>query len=386
MKKSKWLPFSYDILLQAYEREAMTFGAIAESGLLGTLLPAFENFQTFLDKRWLTFNVKNFIREVSGDTGVLHVYNPSRQLTEIFAWSQVAGCCPMFSGWRIPVETVNKDAMRIYARQAVAPFQSAGVLSESLDEDEPEIKREMRTMLERIQNSDALRVITLLKLLGLYQKPSERCRQLSLAAGNASRDRIGLHIVPVIETRFSVPSRSRETIMNFRILANQVADIVLIDNDPAFREAYQSLNENKTHRVLAVNDDMDMALKGLSSLLESRGMGSRDLIAGLRIDHRMFTDIEKFFQLLVPLISDTADLVFTIGAGNNIDEFSGRLRVFDDLFDVLKNYGLEPVRLIMHAQGSLEQQRLQPAFGLSSYASHEILYCKLEKKKLAAAG
>ena len=72
----------------------------------------------------------------------------------------------------------------------------------------------------------------------------------------------------------------------------------------------------------------------------------------LRIDHRMIPDSKNFLRLIGSVIDSTADLIMTIGAGNNLVEFEGRLRCFDEMFTSLVELGLKPVRILMHGRGS----------------------------------
>jgi hypothetical protein len=108
----------------------------------------------------------------------------------------------------------------------------------------------------------------------------------------------------------------------------------------------------------------------------------RNLVVGLRIDHHMIPDAEKFLRLIGTVIDSNADLIFTIGAGNNVTEFEGRLSCFNKLFAALTRVGLKPVRLLLHGKGSTQEQRSRPNFGQLAYTSYQILYCKLQRDRM----
>jgi hypothetical protein len=96
----------------------------------------------------------------------------------------------------------------------------------------------------------------------------------------------------------------------------------------------------------------------------------------------MIPDAEKFLELIGTVIDSNADLMLTIGAGNKLSEFEGRLNCFDKLFAALTRIGLKPVRLLLHGRGSTQEQRGRPNFGQLAYTSYQILYCKLHRDRL----
>jgi hypothetical protein len=75
-------------------------------------------------------------------------------------------------------------------------------------------------------------------------------------------------------------------------------------------------------------------------------------------------------------------MLLTIGAGNNLAEFESRIRCFDALSKLLKSRGMEPIRIKLHGPGSSNDQRRLLNFGNLEYASYQILYCELLRKKL----
>ena len=99
----------------------------------------------------------------------------------------------------------------------------------------------------------------------------------------------------------------------------------------------------------------------------------------------MIPSAEEFLRLVSQVTAPEADLVMTIGAGHNLSEFEGRLKCFDALTNLLTKLDHNPIRVILHRGGSLEEKRRTPAFGQLAYTSYQILYCKLKRDRLRKA-
>jgi len=363
-------PGSYEYLLKGYEVEADGFGAIAESSLFPELLSRFANYQGFLSDRKKSISSRKLTQSLSGGTGIIEASNQDKILREVFFCSHIAACCALFEGWQIPLQSINREGMHIYAMRSLALYRDG-----DMDTIHP--------LIERIHKSDAIRTIQILRLLGLISIDYRSARQLSFAAGSGSRDIDGLHMTPVI-THSNLPaSRGREgEYITFQQEPRRPENIILVDNDPYYRKHYASLTSTNKDWLLALNDDADSVMEALATILDSNGMGKRNLVAGLRIDHRMLPDIDRFLSRLAPLIDQTADFIITVGAGHTVDEFEGRIRVLDELFHCLRARKLMPIRIKLHGSGNPEEQRSSPSFSITPYTTYEILYCKLKQKRL----
>ena len=134
--------------------------------------------------------------------------------------------------------------------------------------------------------------------------------------------------------------------------------------------------------MLAMNTDAEKSLKELAKEQEVSGLKQRNLVVCLRIDHHMIPDSKKFIQLIGKVIDSNADLIMTIGAGNNLTEFEGRLQCFDEMSAYLTQIGLKPIRILLHGKGSSAEQRNRPNFGQLAYTSYQILYCSLDRNRI----
>jgi len=351
----------YKTLECGYKFAADGFGAIAASSLFPELLSQFTNYNKFLRNRNLRINSGKLVSHLSRGTNVIYASNRDEALEEILYCSHMATCCELFQGLSVPLDRLNRNTMRAYATNIVQPFQDAD-------------KTTLRPMSDHLENADAIMVIQILRLLGLVRRKSSNCKQLSFAAGNGVRDIDGLHMQPVI-------TRKNDNIL-FDQKPAQAASIILIDNDPAFGNHYASLNSTRQGRVMGIIDDATHAMDTLPEILAGNGKGLRNFIAALRIDHLMLPDVEGFLRRLSPTIEQTADLVITIGAGYTTDEFRGRVTKMDEIFNSLREKDLNPIRIILHGDGTFEEQRNNPGFGQLSISTYEIIYCKLERRKL----
>ncbi|HEB86982.1 MAG TPA: hypothetical protein ENI68_08215 [Gammaproteobacteria bacterium] len=371
VKDTKQASDVYKTLECGYQFAADGIGAIAESGRFPELLSRFANYRKFLRNRNLRINSDKLVSHLSHGTNVIYASNRDEALKEILYCAHMATCCEVFQGSSVPLDGLNRNTMRACADNILQPFQKAD-------------KNTLRPMSDRLENADAIMVIQILRLMGLVRIKSNNCKQLSFAAGNGVRETNGLHIQPAITRKNSTIARNGNkgnTILFEQEIA-KAANIILIDNDPAFTKHYATLNNDPESRVTGIIDDVAQAMDALPGILEGNGKGLRNFIAALRIDHLMLPDVEDFLRRLGLIIEQTADLVITIGAGYTTDEFRGRITKMDEIFNSLKEKNLNPVRIILHGDGTFEEQRNNPGFGQLSISTYEIIYCKLDRRKL----
>ncbi len=358
----------YEEILEAYQHEADGFGIIYESDKSCKILSNFENYTSFLKERNRRVKSAKLIKILSKNTGIIDLAtNSNPLLKEILYYAHVAVCCELFKGWRIPLESITRSNMQQYVKRAFSENISVSRVG-------------LSAPTGRYQRSDASRTIQILRLLGLITVSSENIRQISFAAGNADRDIGGIHSIPVINRRMEVLTNNVS--LEFSCDIPRPNNLILIDSDPVHNERYAKFNKDDKDWVLAFNDYAENAMEKIPSLLKEKNWKSCNFVAGIRIDHRMVPDVARFMAGLATTLDASADFVFSIGAGHDVEDYHGRIIVMGKLFDYLKQRGMSPVRINMHGQGDVEQQRLTPSFGYSPYATYEIIYCKLKKKKL----
>lgn len=342
-----------------------------QNGLLENLLMKFRDYPAFIahrTKKRINSIVQANLKDNKRQIVAAEVNDDMR---EIFYIAHIAACCELFHEWEIPIRLFNEEDLLQYVKEYVSTHINKG-------------SKEFIDIKKRVSRADAQRTNQILRLLGLITQRTRNIRQLSIAAGNGSREINGMHSVPGLEFGNSMHGNgSKQENIKFHVDRIKTKHTVLIDNDPQFYGIYQEFNSDPGNDVLALNSDCYDALSSLAGA--THAVESRNMILGLRIDHLIFDDIDRFFSLLAPLLLKTADLVITIGAGHTLDEYRGRVEKVRELFEYLEKIGLNPLQINLHKEGMLEEQRNQPSFGYFPFATYEILYCKLQREVIEKA-
>ena len=232
----------------------------------------------------------------------------------------------------------------------------------------------------RLGQADTIRSIQILRLLGLFKTKSKNIRQISFAAGAGYRDMYGFHPIPVIKNNSNIFSTT-ETLF-FDLKQVEPETLVLVDNNPLLKERYDDLIKSNPCSLLALVDDADKAIAKMPQILKKKNWKPFNCIVGIRIDHRMIPNVKEFITSLIPLLDDTADLIISIGSGDILDDFIGRKKVMQNMFNYLKEKNLSPVKITMHGGNSIEEQFTTPCFSVSNFTTYELLYCKIKRSKL----
>lgn len=379
MTQNHWATFSGQQLASACALEADAFAAISMSPSFDSLIRHFENYDSYLKNLKKDSKHREIVRSLLEDDGIIDTAAPTRELAELFCLAQIAACSELFKGWKINLSHLNREGIRALVDQDCLSIRDIpGISPETRPERYSEAQRQLLNGINIIQNVDTVRVLQVVKLLGLISIPANKIQQVSLGVGNGYRDLYGIHSVPCINKM----QEGNSAVLNFNTLEKKAAHTVLVDSDPIYWDHFKVLNRKERDRVLALNTEAHQAMNTLKEKQQELGLGLRNLVVGLRIDHHMIPDAEKFLRLIGTVIDSSAELIFTIGAGNNLTEFEGRLNCFDKLFATLIRLGLKPVRLLLHGSGSTQAQRSRPNFGQLAYTSYQILYCKLQRDRM----
>ena len=352
---------STETLLAAVKADASDLAVMAQQGILRPISDVATDYPRLLRKRRAKFDPYKMINNLSSGKGIIHPDTPHPFLKEAFVHAHIAACCHLFQD--LPMPPLHEP---ITFTQSIV-----GTIRQLMAQGQMTPKE----LSKRIHTADAARTMFILRMLGLIGKPAQAFSQISLAAGPGNRDVEGLHGIPSI-------ARQHDGSIRFHLKPQSPKNVVLIDNDPNLKTHYFRLNTTEGRWMLALNESATEALAHLPTDLEERRWNSRNLVVGIRIDHRMIPDAAEFLELLEPVLDHKADFVFSIGAGHSLEEFSGRLNALDRLFNHFTIRGLKPVRILLHEDGPPEHQRISPSFGLSPYTTYEILYCKLDRDKL----
>lgn len=365
-KQNKVFPtgrLDLDRLYQGYAAEFASLIMVAQSNLRDKYFSRIANYDAFIKSVASDEQVTKIGRAIRKKS-ILYLKKDQEILLDAALTAHLAICCELLTGSSIPLSVLKKENLHLITRKF---FDTFGNLGEDTAK---------RNMLEfNLHSADAFRTIQILRGLGLFLRSSENINQLSLGAGSAKKDIRSIHLTPKI-------TFGPEDTIHFNFIENNAQDIVIVDGDPSRKAEYTQMTENEELPVFAINDDASEALKDLPNILNKNKLKRRNTVIGLRIDHRMIPDVGDFFRILAGSIADSTDLVITIGAGFDLDDFTGRTEVILELHDYLKSAGLAPLLIKLHGEGSIEEQWSRPSFGLNEIATYQILYCNLIKNKI----
>ncbi len=360
-----------DHIRLSYESELRRFSEILATPSLVVEIEKFINGHERTQKKG---SAKKGLRLDSNLPPIINLSKRDVATWKNIAYSQIPVCCELFQGASVSEQPFDVEAAKTAVARMVEKFFARN--QSAID----------NILSLRIPLSDAFRVVYLLKSLGLIRWRREGSRQLSLGAGTAAPDVSATHGRGWLQREFCQTPLVGEAGMclKFHIEYRRARHTVLIDGDPALEQHYDRVNLRYPREILAINEAIERALPRLARAVAAGDILARNIVLGYRIDHRMISDVARFFALLGSVITGAADLVLTIGAGDSPEDFSGRLAAFDVLEEYLRGRELRPVRIRMFRSDELDLGLRwgRPLFGLPELSSYEILYCKLKREKL----
>lgn len=362
----------HQVALKGYTVEATRFIDIIESMQLQRVLSLFSDYRRFLKKRRRLFTSSRIVQRAVQTAGRIDLSRPDAALREIGEVAQIAACCELFKGWDIPLSVMNRKDFQDYVAGTVQRLLASSTTTAN-------------KIAARLHIADAVRTIQILKLCSLVQMDGRHWRQLSLAAGPGNKDLAGIHIVPEMFPSDGAGNRVTHKEPRYVRCNTEIVhpkNVVLIDNDPFVSATYRDYNESQPHKIIALNQDFHNAIADLPGLLSDKQFGLRNMILAIRIDHLIIPDVAAFFSQLLPVIEPDAILIITMGSGNNLEEFQGRMALMEKLHAHLRRKKMAPLHFQMHAGDNLEQHWRSPCFGIQSIATFEMLFCKLDRAKL----
>lgn len=364
--------FHKDELLQLAQEgfltEAGYLANLARTPDFRTLLKNLENYAEFLSSGRITYFGDSFFKQLNS-RNTLGFNETVETIQKVYNCLNLLAACDLFAGWSLPFDQLEKNRLEAVTKQAVREIGQSNTNAGGL-------------LARKLNSGDATRVIQLLKILGCIAPDMTHCSQVSLGASGGTRDRSSIHQIPVMRYQQSNPllRTPQPELISFTMDKQSVSDIVLIDNDPKMEGRYQKLNMERN--VLALNLDAIQAMQNLRRQIDLKNTAARNFVVAFRIDHRMIPDAVEFLKHLGLIITNTADLVITIGAGHSDREFKGRLQKIEELNELLQTYNLQPLKIKWHRGNTPSEQRQNPIFGDPTYATYEILYCKLIRSRL----
>lgn len=358
-------PVGYSRIYSEFLSEANMFADYINDGDFEKILLDFNDFNRYLKVRTKKIKANTKVAALTKGTNILSAKNASGELKTILSYAHISACCELLNGWTFNCNHDIKKDLPAFLEQNLTHLKSA---------DEETINK----IYLRIATADTVRIIVLLKLLGLLQQDTSKKRVLSYGAASGVKELYATHTVPRIESNIKNLGQYKFQLKFTRTL-QWPKQTVLIDYDKFWETHYKNLLSEHPANVLGILNEFDNAITDLPQTLLEHNMEPADLVFGWRIDHQVIPDIPAFFKSLVPSLSTKSkvDFVITIGAGDDDEDFAGRVRTMDKVWAFLKEHKLNPVRIVLYDGG-----RDFPLFGHGSYATYEVIHCQLDKKKM----
>jgi hypothetical protein len=299
------------------------------------------------------------ILDASKQTRILNIENLNPSIRVEVLYAITSSFCEMFKGDTINYSQLTPEIIEKSAIHALPQEDKLG--------DKQNLK-----ILTIISFMDAYRTISILRAFRLVGRTSNHMYQIALGAGIGNKDLYTIHQEPDVVAN----TIDGQQLITFNLKQNKVKDIIIVDSDPCYADHFATLDrEDYIHTY-----NMDT----LAAIQEVAGsnLQKRNLVTLLRADHRMIPDISQFLHKLNTIITNDCDFILTIGSGDCIEDFKGRIELVDAMFKIFEMMKLKPILIKMHKEGTIEEQWSSLSVGHPSLGTYQILYCKLDRKIL----
>lgn len=302
----------------------------------------------------------SIVRESKGSC-VIDMTKPGPEARLAIYTAQMAAICVLVEGANLP-------------RADFAPQPFTQLVTQHLDSLRGQALDTLRAQNTRLHTLDTMRTQQLLRAFGLFTPDPNETYQLGLGAGNGLRDAFFVHAEPWIRSSM----QGGREFVSLGVERRWSKHIVLTDSDPEYRNHYVKLGNREFPDIDAYNEKTENVLQRFPG----SGFQKRNLVTSIRFDHRMFPDVPGFLSLLTPCLSEECDFIASVGAGDTIEDFTGRMEKIAEFFQVLKSAGLQPVVFKFHGSGNPLKKWKSMQFGGPSATTYQMLYCKLKKNNL----
>lgn len=336
--------YTFPQIQHAYMIEAELLSKVAQS----------KNFFEILDKMAV---YEDYLKSISGSDAMQNIGKITKgtniidsshfsELKMVFYISHMAACCSLLKNSNFfPTQLYKKELIPLI-KDMIAPLSKVN-------------SNVLLNISHKFHVMDAVRTMQILRNLGLVTTDSRDIEFLGLGAAGGEKELRSLHLNSVINQVSMVnkpQDRKDDFALSFDTVQGRIKNAVVIDADPQQKEAYKRLNSQSDLNIIAINDFTDKALDDLPELMSKKYIGPRNLISAIRFDHRMFPSVNDILRQLQPNIAEEADLILSVGSGQNIQEFEGRVKKMQEFFDSLEALGMEPVLIKLHGKGDLQKQ------------------------------
>lgn len=356
----------------SFHSEATLLSKIVQSKDFSKLLAYFSNYNSFLSTLPSGDIAYEKILKATNGSAIIDNVISNSNFREAIYTSHLAACCSLFQKSSFFPDQLTKKELIPLINNMLSSHKNA----------------DANTLLNLAQGFhvlDCIRTMQILRCLGLVSIKTEDIRILGLGVGGGDKEVWLMHVMPVInQVSITKPSKGRDDkhAIQFDIKTENIIDAVIIDADPQQKDKFKHMATIEKPKIVCFNEYNDSALEQLPETQITRQMDPRNLVTAIRFDHRMFPEVDAFIKNIRASIADEADLILSIGSGQNIQEFKGRTEKIQEFFNCLTKLGMKPVIIKLHGKGDLRKQWETPNFGLPGTTTYQILYCRLIKSKI----
>ena len=326
------------------------------------MLAYFADYSGYLDSRSRDGAARAILLEGAADKRIFDISTTHPQLQKALAMAQLAVCCHLLHGSKITRQQLSRSVLEAMAEQFVSSLYGKS---------EEYLKR----ITGKFHVMDAIRTMQLLRILGLVARPVSAFHQLGIGTAEGTRDVLALHLMPSIQRLDGGNGPQLELSTEKQSLT----DIIIADANPMYREVFEELNSDTSNNITAYNKDTLTVLHELEQVMKI----PRNLVTGLRVEHRMIPDVTSFLGRLGNCVSSDCDFILSIGAGDTRGDFKGRIKLVKGLFKALDGAGFRPVLFKFHEDGNLEHQWNTLRYGNRRASTYQLLYCRVNGSVLA---
>ncbi len=350
-----------DQLTSSYIAEVDQFAKVTTLTEFKTILSYFSNYKKFLREKIRPRDPMPAIIDATNGNRILSVKDLNKTMRYKFYAAQVAACCVLFKGEQYVNDMLNSQNIHDSAMNYITSIKQSG-------------SGKSKDIMQRINALDSVRMIHLLRILGLLQRPSSKMYQLGLGAAAGIKDIYYVHAMPKITRE----KRNGINTLKFNYSQQSAADVILFDFDPRFKSTYDQYSRDPGLSVSGyIGETMD-----LLKIIANKDIKKRNLITMLRVEPAMIPDSSEFLRHLHPVIDKSCDLVLSIGSGDTAEAYKNRIDLMESMFNDLNKAGLSPVLIKLHNGGTLMEQASSLQSGSPIASSYEIIYCSLDPVKL----
>lgn len=327
------------------------------------MLLHFADYSSYLDSRSRD-GVANRILMQDSNKRIFEVKTTQPQVLNALAMAQLAACCHLLHGSKVTRQQLSRNVLEAMAGEFV------NSLSGKTDE-------YLRRITNKTHVMDAMRTMQLLRILGLVSRPVPDFYQIGIGAAEGTRDALGLHLLPSIRQ----VSGGDSPLLELSTEQEHLTDVIITEANPDYLDVFEELNNDPSNNITAYNQDTLTVLRDLESTMQV----PRNLVTALRIDHRMIPDVPRFLGQLGKCVTNGCDFILSIGAGDTLNDFEGRIKCVNGLFTALDNAGMRPVLFKFHESGALKRQWNTLCYGNRRASTYQLLYCRIDGAALVSS-